>query len=67
MTKRYDFQLEKSEELLDLLDDTTRFMLANMATVDSAPLQLYSSLLIFSPKGLPLRKQCLAGYQSRQI
>ncbi|KAL7933019.1 hypothetical protein V8C35DRAFT_306054 [Trichoderma chlorosporum] len=36
--------------LKSLLQDTKRFLQANMATIDKAPLQIYSSALIFAPE-----------------
>ncbi|PWI65022.1 hypothetical protein PCL_07434 [Purpureocillium lilacinum] len=36
-------------ELSGFIDDATRFVLAYSSVIDSTPLQLYSSLLIFSP------------------
>ncbi|KID92201.1 P-loop NTPase [Metarhizium guizhouense ARSEF 977] len=41
---------QNSEELSDLIGDAYRFLLANMGTISSYPLQLYSSALLFSPK-----------------
>ncbi|ETS82425.1 hypothetical protein PFICI_04301 [Pestalotiopsis fici W106-1] len=49
--------------LSSLLKDTTRFILRHMSMIDSMPLQIYRSALLFSPKNsiirrLFLRKHC---------
>src|SRR5947209_7359197 len=40
-----------------LLNDTKRFILNNRSIIEKAPLQIYSSALIFSPKNSIIRKQ----------
>ncbi|KID71021.1 P-loop NTPase, partial [Metarhizium hybridum] len=46
---------QNSEELSDLIGDAYRFLLANMGTISSYPLQLYSSTLLFSPRESSIR------------
>ncbi|EJP61379.1 WD40 repeat-like domain-containing protein [Beauveria bassiana ARSEF 2860] len=41
---------QKSTELSQLLDDASRFLCTYVYAIDSTPLQLYSSLLLFAPK-----------------
>ncbi|KAG9258938.1 uncharacterized protein F5Z01DRAFT_9785 [Emericellopsis atlantica] len=38
------------KQLSEFLDDAERFILANSAIIDSNPLQIYSSLLMFTPR-----------------
>ncbi|KAI5920616.1 WD40 repeat-like protein [Camillea tinctor] len=42
-------------ELLDLIHDSSRFLLQNMQIIGAAPLQTYSSALIFSPTNCLIR------------
>ncbi|KAF5128340.1 Vegetative incompatibility protein HET-E-1 [Metarhizium anisopliae] len=48
-------QPKESTELSQLLDDASRFLRTYMAVIDSTPLQIYSSLLIFAPKNSKVR------------
>jgi len=41
--------LDKGKQLLDLLDDASRFTLRNRSIIDEAPLQMYVSALLFAP------------------
>ncbi|BCR82721.1 uncharacterized protein ACHE_10123A [Aspergillus chevalieri] len=50
-------QGDKYSEISGFLYDARRFVLKNRQIADSAPLQLYSSGLIFAPKGSTIRKQ----------
>ncbi|KAL6406380.1 vegetative incompatibility protein HET-E-1 [Ilyonectria robusta] len=49
-------KLEGSEMLADFLQDALRLILANMSVIDSTPLQIYSSVLAFTPKKSTLRQ-----------
>jgi len=40
-----------------MLDDAKRFILNNRSIIEKAPLQIYSSALVFSPKKSIIRKQ----------
>ncbi|KAK7928421.1 hypothetical protein PG985_005419 [Apiospora marii] len=44
-----------SKPLIDFLSDANRFILANVATIQVAPLQVYSSGLLFAPKRSVIR------------
>ncbi|OAQ64205.2 WD-repeat protein [Pochonia chlamydosporia 170] len=44
------------KELSDFLEDGRRLILANLPAIDATPLQLYSSLLLFTPKNCIVRK-----------
>ncbi|PHH53569.1 Vegetative incompatibility protein HET-E-1 [Ceratocystis fimbriata CBS 114723] len=46
-----------NEMLRAFLQDASRFILANLSTLNATPLQIYSSILIFTPKKSPIR-QC---------
>lgn len=46
-----------SAELGDFLHDARRFILRNRTVVDEAPLQLYSSALVFAPQESIIKKQ----------
>jgi WD40 repeat protein len=54
-TLQIALKIDESRKLLDFLDDAMRFVLANIYTIDSTPLQLYSSLLAFSPEKSKVR------------
>ncbi|OAQ62527.1 g-protein beta wd-40 repeats containing [Purpureocillium lilacinum] len=43
------------KQLSEFLDDAMRFILANTYAIDNTPLQIYSSLLIFSPNRSTVR------------
>lgn len=49
---------EGSKQIKDLLEDARRFVLANRHICEEAPLQLYSSSLIFAPRNSVVRKEC---------
>ncbi|KAL6406404.1 vegetative incompatibility protein HET-E-1 [Ilyonectria robusta] len=55
---------EGSGMLVDFLQDAQRFVLTNISTIDSVPLQIYSSVLAFTPKNSAVRK---AFFQDHQI
>ncbi|GAB7336663.1 hypothetical protein MBLNU13_g10343t1, partial [Cladosporium sp. NU13] len=48
--------LEEGKELLNLLDDVSRFTLRNRSIIDEAPLQIYLSALLFAPSLSNLRQ-----------
>ncbi|GJN78669.1 hypothetical protein PLIIFM63780_002178 [Purpureocillium lilacinum] len=45
----------RDKQLSEFLDDAMRFILANTYAIDNTPLQVYSSLLIFSPNRSTVR------------
>ncbi|KAL6886276.1 quinon protein alcohol dehydrogenase-like superfamily [Trichoderma longibrachiatum] len=47
----------KSHAIGSFLQDTRRFILANVTTLDKAPLQIYSSALLFAPENSIVRRQ----------
>ncbi|KAK4459849.1 hypothetical protein QBC42DRAFT_145266, partial [Cladorrhinum samala] len=47
----------KSPQLSSLLQDANRFVLSNRWVIETAPLQIYCSGLVFSPKKSLIRKQ----------
>ncbi|VUC21069.1 unnamed protein product [Clonostachys rosea] len=49
----------QSGRLVDFLQDARRFVRTNMAMIDSAPLQIYSSILAFTPLNSTVRKTFL--------
>ncbi|KAH7122204.1 hypothetical protein B0J13DRAFT_612415 [Dactylonectria estremocensis] len=55
---------ERNRMLRDFLQDAQRFILANISTIDSTPLQIYSSVLAFTPKNSAIRN---AFFQNDQI
>ncbi|KAH7113566.1 hypothetical protein EDB81DRAFT_824500 [Dactylonectria macrodidyma] len=57
-------KLEGSVMLVDFLQDAQRFILTNISTIDSVPLQIYSSVLAFTPKNSAVRN---AFFQDHQI
>ncbi|KAH7125043.1 hypothetical protein B0J13DRAFT_511355, partial [Dactylonectria estremocensis] len=48
-------KLEGSELIVDFLQDAQRFILTNISTIDATPLQIYSSVLAFTPKNSAIR------------
>ncbi|KAL8285641.1 hypothetical protein RB600_009867 [Gaeumannomyces tritici] len=48
-----------SNEILSLLHDLRRFLLSNCAIVDTSPLQIYHSALLFAPERSVIRKSWL--------
>ncbi|KAL8296176.1 hypothetical protein RB600_001591 [Gaeumannomyces tritici] len=48
-----------SNEVLSLLHDLRRFLLSNCAIVDTSPLQIYHSALLFAPERSVIRKSWL--------
>src|SRR5271170_6597730 len=50
-------QSNKSTELFDLISDVKRFVLYNRSIIEDAPLQVYSSALIFAPEKSIIRQQ----------
>ncbi|KAF3407274.1 hypothetical protein DPV78_000139 [Talaromyces pinophilus] len=48
---------DKDTEICRFLDDGLRFIRKNISLIDQAPLQLYASALIFTPKGSIIRKK----------
>ncbi|CAG9939393.1 unnamed protein product [Clonostachys rosea f. rosea IK726] len=48
---------EQSQMLEDFLQDAQRFIRTNIATINTTPLQLYSSILAFTPKNSIIRKE----------
>ncbi|KAJ5355562.1 NACHT and WD40 domain protein [Penicillium cataractarum] len=48
---------DKDDEISEFLHDAKRFILRNRQIVDTAPLQLYSSGLVFTPKMAIIRRQ----------
>ncbi|KAH7111896.1 hypothetical protein B0J13DRAFT_516027 [Dactylonectria estremocensis] len=57
-------KLEGSEMLEGFLQDALRLILTNVSIIDSTPLQIYSSVLAFTPKNSAVRK---AFFQDHQI
>ncbi|KAL6406364.1 vegetative incompatibility protein HET-E-1 [Ilyonectria robusta] len=57
-------KLEGSEIIVDFLQDAQRFILTNISTIDATPLQIYSSVLAFTPKNSAIRN---AFFQDHQI
>ncbi|KAL6406257.1 hypothetical protein AUP68_10427 [Ilyonectria robusta] len=55
---------ERNRMLVDFLQDAQRFILTNISTIDSTPLQIYSSVLAFTPRNSAVRK---AFFQDHQI
>ncbi|OCK73088.1 HET-domain-containing protein [Lepidopterella palustris CBS 459.81] len=49
-------ELDKSAKLLDFIRDAKRFALRNRSILEDAPLQLYSSAIIFAPETSIVRK-----------
>ncbi|KAH6883935.1 putative wd40 protein [Thelonectria olida] len=47
---------EGSKELGYFLQDALRLIQANLSTIDATPLQIYSSILAFTPKNSPVRQ-----------
>ncbi|KAH7118230.1 hypothetical protein B0J13DRAFT_486896 [Dactylonectria estremocensis] len=45
-----------SQRLGDFLQDALRLIQANLLTIDATPLQIYSSILAFTPKNSPVRQ-----------
>ncbi|OWT43619.1 G-protein beta wd-40 repeats containing [Pochonia chlamydosporia 170] len=43
------YKYQDDKQLAEFLDDAVRFVIANPSVIDTNPLQIYSSLLIFSP------------------
>ncbi|CAH0019647.1 unnamed protein product [Clonostachys rhizophaga] len=52
---------EDSQMLEDFLQDVQRFIRTNIATINTTPLQLYSSILAFTPKNSIIRKKFING------
>src|SRR5277367_5961518 len=50
-------QSNKSTELFNLISDAKRFVLYNRSIIEDAPLQVYSSALIFAPEKSIIREQ----------
>src|ERR1700733_6226075 len=50
-------QTNKSTKLFDLISDAKRFVLYNRSIIEDAPLQVYSSALIFAPEKSIIRQQ----------
>ena len=49
--------VQVNTQLSDFVDDAMRLVLANMFIIDSAPLQLYSSVLAFAPQRSAVRER----------
>ncbi|KAJ4293140.1 hypothetical protein N0V90_008422 [Kalmusia sp. IMI 367209] len=58
ITKLHDLVQEMcdSEELIKLIDDAHKFVMYHEKTIESYPLQIYASALLFSPTGSVIRK-----------
>ncbi|KAG4444050.1 hypothetical protein IFR05_000510 [Cadophora sp. M221] len=50
------FQLERSPDLRDFIQDATRFTVSNRSIIEQAPLQAYCSALVFAPEKSIVRK-----------
>ncbi|KAI9779259.1 MAG: hypothetical protein M1839_007511 [Geoglossum umbratile] len=50
-------ELDKQTDLLAMVNDAKRFILINRSIIEKAPLQTYSSALVFSPKKSIIRTQ----------
>src|SRR5437762_9103379 len=48
---------EASAKLSNFLEDAIRLILANISIINSAPLQVYSSVLVFAPKKSVVRER----------
>ncbi|KAL5598562.1 uncharacterized protein BROUX77_006396 [Berkeleyomyces rouxiae] len=48
-------------ELSDFVQDALRLVQANLATIDDVPLQIYTSVIVFTPKNSPVRQAFQAG------
>ncbi len=57
VTKSYQSQLDINPRLLELLKDTEKFVFSHGSIIERAPLQIYSSALVFSPTLSEIRKQ----------
>lgn len=47
--------IQDNSQLLDFLDDAHSFVLMNASVINSTPLQVYSSLLVFAPQNSKVR------------
>ncbi len=52
-----NFQLNGNADVQAFVHDSRRFILANMAIIERAPLQMYSAALLFSPETSIVRQQ----------
>ncbi|KAH7176071.1 hypothetical protein EDB81DRAFT_751477 [Dactylonectria macrodidyma] len=60
----FESKLKGSGMLADFLQEAQRFVLTNILTLESTPLQVYSSVLAFTPKNSAVRT---AFFQDDQI
>ncbi|KAH6986679.1 vegetative incompatibility protein HET-E-1 [Ilyonectria destructans] len=56
-------KVSRNRMLADFLQDAQRFILTNISTIDSTPLQIYSSVLAFTPKNSAIRMAFFQDYQ----